>query len=133
MPPVTAKPWSEILDHFATIGAEPGREVAPIVRLLVWIRQAGLESSIFATTSLADLIIADRASFRMAENILRVAWDTKKAKVHFSYHRTQGAPDAIETEASEAESIGIFREILAYKFGVFPREGGEADSNPDPG
>ena len=117
--------WPRIHAFYADLLAKHQVPVSPIIRLLEWLKEQGLEDVLFAFTSMHDLVITDHEEFDWDHHTLRVSLDFQTKRFHFEYARHSGATDAMKKEVEEPEAIESLRQFLAYKFGVHraPEEG----------
>ena len=112
---MNAHPWGKVRERVEKAGVE----WRPMMHLLDWIRDEGLEGEIFAHTSMHDVVFSDRPSYRNGENTLRVSWNPDEKKMRFCYDRLYASTDAMINEVSENNSIETLRGFLAHKFGVY--------------
>jgi hypothetical protein len=89
---ISPKSWNDVRVRYEELGSKHGHDVRPMLRLLEWIQNEGLEAELFPHTSMFDLVISDRAESKSGENTLRV---------------------------TVADSVEMLREFLTYKFGVY--------------
>ena len=110
--------WPKIHAFYAHLLADYRLPVEPIIRLLEWIEEEGIERELFAFTSMHDLVITDQEEFDWDHHTLRVSLDFHTKKFHFEYARHSGASDRMTKEAEESGAIEVLRQFMAYKFGV---------------
>jgi hypothetical protein len=116
--------WPCIHAFYADLLAKHQVPVSPIIRLLEWLKEEGIEDGLFAFTSMHDLVITDQEEFDGDHHTLRVSLDFQTQRLHFEYARHAGATDSMKKEVEESEAIESLRQFLAYKFGVHRAPGG---------
>jgi hypothetical protein len=123
--------WSEIHAFYDHLLVDYRVPVGPIIRVLKWLKEEGIESELSAFTSMHDLVITDHEEFDWDHHTLRMSLDFHSKKFHFEYIRHAGASDRMKKEAEESAAIEVLRQFLAYKFGVHrPQKPGANQSLP---
>jgi hypothetical protein len=117
---VKTRSWKVVREHYDNLLIKHSwKSVAPIINLIDWIEKEGLDKELFATTSMAELVLSNQENFKWGENALHIASDSRTKKIKFTYYRLYASNDQMIKEVEEAEAQETLREFLGYKFGLY--------------
>src|SRR4051812_2921104 len=113
-PQFAAESWNDIAHFYA----QDARNMRPLLTLVQWIMGEGLEHSVYASTSLFDLVISDKPAFRNAENMLRIGWDRLRSRVEFRFECVSEPSLSVARSVPENRAVEVLREFLDLRFHI---------------
>jgi Fur family transcriptional regulator, ferric uptake regulator len=113
-PQFAAEAWNDIARFYG----QDSKNMRPLLTLVQWIISQGLEHSVYASTSLFDLVISDKPAFRDANNMLRIAWDRVRSRLEFRFESVSDPNLSVVKSVSEARAVDMLREFLELRFGL---------------
>jgi len=117
MKPVVQPSLEQPRRYFAQFGSVVPRECGPLLEIVDWIEREKLAATLYIAASLDGLAVSDRLHSSSADHVLNIRAHGSEF-VFFEYHHTRGASDGMRKTVRYAEVVEVFRQFLAYKFGI---------------